>query len=169
MLLTWNNDWRNKSEWFGKKYNTNDLLLLKIEEPLTEKKQSFTTIASVKAIVRSGKRINVKGKLNLIFRKEINKISIRYGDLILIKKTIQPIKNSGNPGAFDNKRYQAFQQIYHQVYLNEKDFADLKINESSTFKRVIFSLKEKTLEVLKKKHFGKRWLVRHFGSLIDWL
>jgi len=78
MLLTWNNDWRNKSEWFGKKYNTNDLLLLKIEEPLTEKKQSFTTIASVKAIVRSGKRINVKGKLNLIFRKENNKISIHY-------------------------------------------------------------------------------------------
>ncbi|MEI8052945.1 MAG: ComEC/Rec2 family competence protein [Bacteroidota bacterium] len=150
MLLTWNNDWRNKSEWFGKKYNTNDLLLLKIEEPLTEKKQSFTTIASVKAIVRSGKRINVKGKLNLIFRKENNKISIHYGDLILIKKNIQLIKNSGNPGAFDNKRYQAFQQIYHQVYLNEKDFTDLKINESNTFKRVIFSLKEKTLDVLKK-------------------
>ncbi len=150
MLLTWNNDWRNKSEWFGKKYNSNDVLLLKIEEPLTEKKRAFTTIASVKAIIKSGKRINVKGKLNLIFRKENNKINIRYGNLILIRKTIQPIKNSGNPGAFDNKRYQAFQQIYHQVYLNEKDFVDLKINESNIFKHVIYSLKEHTLGVLKK-------------------
>ena len=40
-----------------------------------------------------------------------------YGSQLVISKPLQEIKNSGNPGGFDYKRYSLFQGITHQVYL----------------------------------------------------
>jgi hypothetical protein len=120
MLLTRQQDRRNSTSFFLRHYQKGDELILKIEAPLIEKKHSFTTTATVQSVKKNNFAFSVKGKLNLIFKKNDTAKTIRYGDLIVVNNAVQPIKNFGNPGEFDNKRYNAFQQTYHQLYLKGK-------------------------------------------------
>ena len=116
MLLTRQQDLRNSNSFFLHHYQKGDELILRIEAPLNEKQHSYTITASVRSVIKNNFSFSVKGKLNLIFKKNDTAKALRYGDLIIVNKDVIPIKNFGNPGEFDNKRYNAFQQTYHQLY-----------------------------------------------------
>ena len=149
MLLTRHQDLRNSTSFFLQHSQKGDELILRIEAPLIEKKHSYTTTASVQSVIKNNFSFSVKGKLNLIFKKNDTAKTLRYGDLIVINKNVQPIKNFGNPGEFDNKRYNAFQQTYHQIYLKGNDFVDYKKNTGNVLFKTIYALKEKTLNTLR--------------------
>jgi competence protein ComEC len=149
MLSTRQHDLRNANDFFLKHYDKGEALLLRIETPLTEKQNSFKTTASVQSVIQNNCAFPTKGKLNLIFKKNDTARNLRYGDLILVDKFVQPIKNFGNPGEFDNKRYNAFQQTYHQLYLKGNDFTQCKENTGSVLFKTIYVLKGKTLSTLK--------------------
>ena len=150
MLLTWNNDYKNNHYWYGKNYNKGDFLLARIDEPLSEKLHSFKAIVFVKAIVNDKKIIPAKGKLLVFFKKNKSQPNLHYGDLILINKIPEAIKNSGNPGAFDNKRYQHFQQIYDQVFLTDSEYVSLNQHSFNHLNKFIYSLQAFTIEGLRK-------------------
>ena len=150
MLLTWNNDYKNNHYWYGKNYNKGDFLLARIDEPLSEKLHSFKAIVFVKAIVNDKKIIPAKGKLLVFFKKNKSQPNLHYGDLILINKIPEAIKNSGNPGAFDNKRYQHFQQIYDQVFLTDSEYVSLNQHSFNHLNKFIYSLQIFTIEGLRK-------------------
>ena len=148
MLLTRQQDLRNANDFFLNYYDKGDALLLRIETPLTEKQHSFTTTASVKSVNQNNCTFPSKGKLNIIFKKNDTAKNLRYGDLIVVNKPVQLIKNFGNPGEFDNKKYNAFQQTYHQLYLKGNDFINCKKNNGNKLFKTIYALKEKTLSTL---------------------
>ena len=148
MLLTRHQDLRNSISFFLHHYQKGDELILKIEAPLTEKQHSFTTTATVQSVKKNNCVFPVKGKLNMIFKKNDTAKNLRYGDVIILDKSVQPIKNFGNPGEFDNKRYNAFQQTYHQLYLKGNDFVVCKKNTGNKLFKTIYALKEKTLHTL---------------------
>ena len=150
MLLTWNNDYKNNHYWYGKNYNKGDFLLARIDEPLSEKLHSFKAIVFVKAIVNDKKIIPAKGKLLVFFKKNKSQPNLHYGDLILINKIPEAIKNSGNPGAFDNKRYQHFQQIYDQVFLTDSEYVSLNQHSFNHLNKFIYSLQAFTIQGLRK-------------------
>ena len=150
MLLTWNNDYKNNHYWYGKNYNKGDFLLARIDEPLSEKLHSFKAIVFVKAIVNDKKIIPAKGKLLVFFKKNKSQPNLHYGDLILINKIPEAIKNSGNPGAFDNKRYQHFQQIYDQVFLTDSEYVSLNQHSFNHLNKFIYSLQTFTIEGLRR-------------------
>jgi phage baseplate assembly protein W len=75
---------------------------------------------------------NVYGNILVYFKKGNKAAKLKYGDFIWIKKPLQIVTNSGNPGSFNNQQYQAFQQIYHQVYLTENDYKVLGIGINTT-------------------------------------
>ena len=150
MLLTWNNDYKNNHYWYGKNYNKGDFLLARIDEPLSEKLHSFKAIVFVKAIVNDKKIIPAKGKLLVFFKKNKSQPNLHYGDLILINKIPEAIKNSGNPGAFDNKRYQHFQQIYDQVFLTDSEYVSLNQHSFNNLNKFIYSLQIFTIEGLRR-------------------
>lgn len=149
MMLTRQQDLRNSSSFFLSHYQKDDELLLKIESPLIEKQHSFTTTASVLSVINNNISFTVKGKLNLIFKKNDTAKALRYGDLIIVNKNVQFIKNFGNPGEFDNKRYNTFQQTYHQLYLKGDEFIVSKKNTGNVLFKTIYTLKEKTLITLR--------------------
>ncbi len=150
MLLTWNNDYKNNHYWYGKNYIKGDFLLARIDEPLSEKLHSFKAIVFVKAIVNDKKIIPAKGKLLVFFKKNKSQPNLHYGDLILINKIPEAIKNSGNPGAFDNKRYQNFQQIYDQVFLTDSEYVSLNQHSFNHLNKFIYSLQIFTIEGLRR-------------------
>jgi competence protein ComEC len=150
LLLTYNNNASKQKDWYGNKYKQEDFLLVRIDEPVVEKNKSYKADGFVEAVIRNDSVIKTQGKLLLYFSKDSTTGLLHYGDKILINKNIQLIKNSGNPGGFNYQRYASFQQIFHNVFLKDKDW--VKTNEVKTnwFKQFIFTAREKILSILQK-------------------
>jgi competence protein ComEC len=150
ILLTWQNDLRHTSDWFGQYYQNSDYLVVRINEPLIEKAKSYKADCYVEAVIKNDTVIGSKGKILLYFSKDSLMPGLQYGDKILINKKLQPIKNSGNPGAFNYQRYAAFQSIYHNVFLKDKDWVKLKDKNINWFRQFIFSSRTQILSILQK-------------------
>lgn len=157
-LLTRQNDIRHKSTWFGNQYTNTDVLKVTILEPLVEKSKSFKTTAFVDLISKNGKEVSTTGKIIIYFKKDSMVQNLRYGSQIVFKKSLQEIKNSGNPGGFDYKRYSLFQSITHQVYLKENEFEILNSENKDPFTQFIFSTREKVLQILRTNIKGDKEL-----------
>lgn len=148
--LTWQQDVRHQDKWYGNYYKSGSYLVVRIDEPLIEKNKSFKADGYVETVVQDGKAIAATGKLLLYFSKDSIKTDLKYGDRIIIHKDLQSVKNSGNPGAFNYQRYAAFQGIFHNVFLQKKDWVVLNESSKSRFKQFIFSARAYVLGVLQK-------------------
>lgn len=157
-FLAWNKDIRNDKSWIGNFYSEKDALVVTLDEPLVEKTKSYKANALVHFVVKEGKTIPVKGKMIIYLRKDSLVPQISYGSQIIFNKPIQEIKNSGNPGGFDYKRYSLFHGITHQVFLKQDEFEVLDGKKEAAFKKFIFQSRENVLNILRKNIPGKKEL-----------
>jgi len=148
-LLTWNNDIRNMDSWFGHHYDSSVVLAVTLEEKPVEKIRSFKANASVFELVEKSKSIPVIGKIILYFKKDSVFPALNYGSQLLIRKELQEIRNSGNPGGFDYKQYCLFQKITHQVFLKQGDYAALSTAHKKWLTSFLVDIREKVLHVLR--------------------
>jgi competence protein ComEC len=149
-ILTWLKDIRHTQNWIGNKHLSYDYLVFKLQEPLVEKPNSYKAVASIENSFHNKTNVSVKGNVIVYFKKDSSVNNLQYGSIILIKKLLQPIKNSGNPGSFDYKRYSLFQEITHQVYLTPIDFVTLPGKDTKAYKSFIFKSRRWTISVLRK-------------------
>ena len=148
ILITWHNDIRNDSRWFGNYYNDSSALVIRITEPCLPKERSFKAEGVVESIVGSTEK--VKGKV-LIYFAQVDSSSLpKYGDEILIAGSLIPIKNSGNPGAFDYKRYAQFQQLFHQIFLKKNQYTLLKERKEYLPYSFIYWGRERIVNTIKR-------------------
>lgn len=157
-ILAYKNDLRNNPDWLGNHYREKTGLLVTLEEPLIEKTKSFKANASVEYLVNKDKPVPVKGKIIIYFKKDSSLRNIGYGSKIILNKPLQEIKNSGNPGGFDYKRYCLFQGITHQVYLKPEEFISLNDKSENWLKKFILNTREKVLNILRKNIKGEKEL-----------
>ena len=155
-LLAWQKDIRHDKSWFGKNYKNGNSLIVTILEPPVEKAKSYKANVSVDFVIQQDSSIKSKGSIILYFKKDSLIRTLKYGSQLLLKKDLQEIKNSGNPGGFDYKKYSLFQGITHQLYLNENDFEILASEKKDRFKEFIFSLRVKVLNILRKNIKGEK-------------
>lgn len=160
-ILTHRQDIRNDQRWFGHNYTDSLAFVIQIEEPLVEKTRSFKAEASVSSIVSDHNIIPATGKLILYFQKSQPGIdsfyrTISYGSMLVIKKPLQEITNSGNPGCFDYKRYCLFQGITHQVFLKQGEFEITGINNATATKSFLYQAREKILSILRSYIKGEQ-------------
>ncbi len=148
MLLVWQKDSRHRSSWYGNMYSDSSVLLVKINEPLIEKPASYRAEGGIISVLNGEKKYSATGKILLYFSKDSAANALKYGDLILVKKNPEPIRNSGNPGAFDFKRYEAFQQTYQQVFLTPSDWACTHQSRASGFYRFLYLTRAKIISNL---------------------
>lgn len=156
LWVTWNKDVRHAENWYGHFYNDSAYLIVQINEPLVEKTKSFKAEAAVESVVAHDTAFPSTGKLLLYFSKDSFGTQLQYGDRILIRKNLQEIKNSGNPGAFNYQQYAAFQQTFHNVFLKENDWILLKERKVNGFKQFILAAREKILATLRKNIAGEK-------------
>ncbi len=150
MLLTWHKDIRNDEKWFGHFYNNSSVLLVTITEPPVEKTKTYKCEAVVEQVYQDNKQVHVNGRLLIYFSKNPALACPAYSDRILIRKPLQQIRNSGNPGAFNYEQYAAFQQLFHNVYLKEKEFVLLPRKNINRAQAFIYSSREYIVNVLRK-------------------
>ncbi len=158
LFLTWQKDIRHQKNWFGNSYADSNYLVVKINEPPVEKSKSYKAEAIIETIVRNDSAIACQGKIILYFSKDSLAEKLHYGDKILINKSLQSIRNSGNPGAFNYKQYMAFQQIFHNAFLKSKDWIVLKEKEVNPFKLFIFNTQQKIISTLSSNIKGEKEL-----------
>ena len=157
-LLSWYKNIQHDKEWFGKKYNNESSLVVTLVEDPVEKTKSYKANASVEFILKNDTWIKSKGTIILYFRKDSSLPALVYGSQLVIAKPLQEIRNAGNPGGFDYKRYSLFQGITHQVYLKENEFAILPTTNKSFFKQFINDCRSKVLNILRTYIKGEKEL-----------
>ncbi|MBL0271610.1 MAG: ComEC family competence protein [Chitinophagaceae bacterium] len=171
-MLARQEDIRNDKRWLGNLYQEKDALIVTLDEPPVEKTKSLKANATISCLVQNGKPIRVKGKIILYFRKDPaaglpagakekdggadSTLQLTYGSQILFKKSIQEIKNSGNPGAFNYKQYSLFRGITHQVYLDKDEFELLDSKVENKIRKLIYKSRERILHILRKYITGDR-------------
>jgi len=153
MLVTRMADPTADENWYGSRYQKEDMLLVSLLEPLTEKASTYKAEVRVDGLIRDGRMIPAKGKTLLYFFKESISTKLDYGDRLLINKPLQPITNSGNPGAFNYRQYAAFHHLFHRAYLKASDWRQVRGKSRNGFNRFIIAAREKILAVL-RKHLG---------------
>lgn len=121
-MLTRYHDARKDPHGLLSRYSQGQIIAATLEESPVEKSKSFKTVASVSYLYNDYSRTPANGRIIIYFRKDTMLPTLAYGQAILFKKKIQPVSNSGNPGAFDYKRYSLFQGITHQVFLEADSF-----------------------------------------------
>ncbi|MEO7923685.1 MAG: ComEC/Rec2 family competence protein [Chitinophagaceae bacterium] len=156
-ILAWSRDTRNDEKWFGNFLGGDDALVVSLDEIPVEKTRSVKAVARVNYFIRNGKTLPVKGKLILYFSKD-SLPPINYGEQLIFKKPVQEIRNAGNPGGFNYKRYALFQGITHQVYLKQGEFERIESNTGSRFRKFIYSSREKVLAILRSYIKGEKEL-----------
>jgi competence protein ComEC len=149
-FITHQKDIRSSPAWFGHIYNDSNYLVVRINEPLTEKTKSYKAEGIVETVIQNDTATAATGKILLYFSKDSVQPSIHYGDKILLRKNLQKIKNSGNPGGFNYERYAAFQQFFHNAYLKGDDYVVLKEKAVNPFWQWIYTAKASVLATLKK-------------------
>lgn len=168
-LFTYINNDKNLSSWYGNQYNKDSYLIVKINEPIQEKTRSYKAEAIVDQIITGDRVYASSGKLLLYFEKDSGQqIPLQYGSRIIFKKTLQEITNSGNPGAFNYKRYSAFQHIFHQVFLKKNDWTTLSGIDRNRFMQFIYVTREKVLNILKETIHGNNELAIAEALLIGY-
>jgi competence protein ComEC len=157
-LLSWYKNIQHDENWFGRKYNSESRLMVRLLEDPVEKTRSFKANASVDFIFNNDSCIKTNGTIILYFKKDSSGSIPGYGSQLVIIKPLQEIRNSGNPGGFDYRRYLLFQGITHQVYLKENEFEKLRTTKKSFFRQFINSSRTRVLNVLRTNIKGEKEL-----------
>lgn len=147
--LTWKKDIRHHPNWFGKIYQPGNLMKVSLLEPPVEKPKSYKALAEVFLIRNGDSDSETAGKIIIYFKKDSISKNLDYGNIIAFQKNLQPIKNSGNPGGFDYRRFSLFKGITHQVFLNQNDFVIVPGKNEKWLDRFILTIRNKVLEIIR--------------------
>lgn len=155
-LIIGNKDIRRKPGWIDH-YTTDSIAVLAtLQEPLVEKAKTYKAEVSIEAINIRGEWKDASGNVLVYFSKDSSMPEMKYGSQVLFYKPLQPIKNSGNPGSFDYKQYNALQNIYHQVFLKTSDYLVTKTKKENGFKNWLFDIREAVIQKLQQYIKGER-------------
>lgn len=149
VLLTWLKQVPHQEQWVGHVYQPGDIVQLRLLEPLSEKQKTYKAQAEIISVQHNGKTKQVSGDIILYFQKDSVMPSLQYGNIIAINKPLQEIKNAGNPGGFDYKRYALFNGITHQLFVKKTDYVVLNATKTSFFWSFIYRTKAYILSVLR--------------------
>jgi competence protein ComEC len=156
MIITWLKDVRNHNSWFGKQYQPGDIVMVTLNEPPVAKERSYKATASLVYLFKDGKRINVSGHIIIYLKKDSLNSTLQAGDRMLFSRELQEIRNAGNPGGFDYKRYALFNGITHQVYLTYKDYHQLPGNALPWYKHRLLQSRNYVLNAIKTHIEGSK-------------
>ncbi len=154
-MMTYSKDIRRHTDWFGHRYTSDAALIVSLQEPLIPKEKSYKAIASARYLIEGNKKRECSGNVILYFKKQSLSPLLQAGSLLLFRKPMQEIRNSGNPGSFDYKRYSLFHQTTHQIFLTEKDYKVLPGLDISRAAQWLLHVREYVLNAIKTNIKGK--------------
>ena len=168
MCIVYFKSMQHQQTWVGNEKNISSILVT-IDEPLVEKAKTYKAVASIRKIKTNHDLWkDAAGKILIYLKKDTLPVSIGYGAEIIFKKPLQQIQNAGNPGAFDYKRYCAFQGISHQVFIAPNEYVVLPQKNENVFYNRLFTLRNSNTGVVHIVAISGLHLGMIYGGLL-WL
>ena len=155
-LFTYYGDNRHQQNRSNDLLKHNSTLVVTLDEPLSEKTNSFKANAVIKFICRNDSLIKSSERIIVYFEKDSSFKEIHYNSRLVFSKPLLPIGYNGNPGAFNYQRYCALQGIYYQAYLKKRDFIVLPEKKEKLFNRYLFSSRQRIVDIIRKYVRGKK-------------
>ena len=107
-ILVYKKDIKHNQDWVGNFKNDSMAVMATLQEPLVAKAKSYKAEASVESVYSNGAWHKAQGRILLYFGKDsISQPTLKYGSQVIFYKPLQVIKNSGNPGNFNYKHFNA--------------------------------------------------------------
>ena len=156
MMLFTVKDIRFNSNWLGHHYSSNIMIIAKLKEAPVQKENSYRAEAAVEYIYEHGRATAATGGIIIYFKKDSSALRCRLGSQIAFKKTLQPIKNSGNPGSFNYQQYAFFNGLTHQVFLTQDDYILSGRDTKSTVTYFLNTIRDYVLQTIKTYIPGKK-------------
>lgn len=107
--------------YFGHTIQPESVLVVTLVDNLQEKENSYKTTLHVSQVIGDSE-ISTTGKVLAYFKKDSASLSLKYGDKLLVKNSLNPIESHRNPDQFDYKNYLNLNQINFQTYLKKGDY-----------------------------------------------
>jgi competence protein ComEC len=148
LLLSFYNNVSHRANWMNRFYNDSSIIVATISEPFTEKPKTYKTIATVQQLINHDTTYYVEGKIIIYFQKDSLPLPATYGTQIAFSRPLQPIRNTGNPGAFNYQRYASFQHIYSQVYLKKGEYLPLTQKKLPPLKMFLLTVRTWVLHTI---------------------
>jgi len=155
-MLVYVKDVRHNGLWVGNLYKPKQQVLVTIDEPLVDKPNSYKALATVKAIYQQGKWQKANGDVLLYFYKGKFKPRLQYGSQVILHADLQPIKNSGNPGAFDYKQYCLMHAIGYQAFIYPGQYTNIWQDGGDKLHHTLFAARDATIAALQKAIPGEK-------------
>lgn len=148
-ILVWHNNITNRPDYYGQYYRQQNTCIATLLETPVEKTNSYKALARIEAVIQGDTVHHTTGKAIIYFKKDSSITALHYGSQIITQEILQPVKNAGNPGSFDYRRYLLFQQTTSQVYLTPGKFAVLPTVHTSWLHRQLLTIQSGVLQVIK--------------------
>ena len=156
LLLMLSADHQNHDAAITKIYRAGDIIVATLEEPPIEKPKTFKAVASLKIIHQGASEIQVaKGRIIIYFQKDSFSTPLTYGSRIYFVKPLEQIRNIGNPGSFDYRRFCRLQEIYYQVYLENNEYTNLPARPKP-LKKFVYETRSEIVEIIRRYIPGKK-------------
>lgn len=149
-------DVRHNPQYIGNYYHPKQQVLVTIDEPLVDKPNSYKALATVTAIQQGGGWKKATGDVLLYFYKGKLKPNLQYGSQIILHANLQPIKNSGNPGAFDYKQYCQFHDIGYQAFVYPGQYTNIWLNNANGLQKLLYNVRDATIATIQQAIPGEK-------------
>jgi competence protein ComEC len=113
---------KNYPSHFSNFFHPSNTYVARITEPVVEKTSSLKMVVEILGYSDSLGFHKTQGHLLCYLKKDTSSLKLKYGDVFVFDGKLQPIKEPGNPGEFNYKRFLYFHQLFQQVYLRNTDW-----------------------------------------------
>lgn len=114
-------DVRTSSAWYGHHISAHTTALVRVSETPVEKETSWKLQVTALYNIADDKAIPAAGNALVYVHKGRLPVILHKGDTILMPANWQPIKNTGNPFAFNYAVYSRRNNIYHRQFCKAED------------------------------------------------
>jgi len=138
--------------YFANQLTKSNYVEVQIVELPEEKPNSIKLIVEVEKVGDAQHHLMTHGLAVVYLQKDSLARSLDYGDILLFKSVLKPIKSPQNPDEFDYKQYLSNNGILYQAYLRSGEWQIIARNEGDFLKSWAFSMRKYLLNELQRHH-----------------
>ncbi len=155
-FLAWQQHGYDRAGHFRHLCEAGGYFLVQIDEPLSERANSFQAVAEVLFAGNDSLQQPAEGRLMLYFEKDSLVGDLQYGDRILLEGRYSKVSAPQNPEAFNYQRFLARQHIFHSMYVRSGEWLLADRNRGSTIMHLALFLRQRALDTLAENHLHGR-------------
>ncbi len=155
-FLAWQQHGYDRTGHFRHHQEARGYLLVQIDEPLSERVNSFQTVAEVLFTGNDSLQHPAEGRLMLYFEKDSLVGDLQYGDRLILEGRYSKVSPPQNPEAFNYQRFLARQNIFHSMYVRSGEWLLADRNRGNTIMRLALFLRQRALDTLADNHLHGR-------------